>query len=63
MRFEQAWMKKLEANAPDMKVFDTSRGVDLIRGEGHWHFGLKKESDYISCRGIQKTGAVLCLLT
>ena len=35
--FEQAWMKKLEANAPDMKVFDTSRGVDLIRGEGHWH--------------------------
>ena len=35
--FEQAWMKKLEANAPDMKVFDTSQGVDLIRGEGHWH--------------------------
>ena len=35
--FEQAWMKKLEANCPDMKVFDTSKGVDLIRGEGHWH--------------------------
>ena len=35
--FEQAWMKKLEANYPDMKVFDTSKGVDLIRGEGHWH--------------------------
>lgn len=35
--FEQAWMKKLKANHPDMKVFDTSRGVDLIRGEGHWH--------------------------
>ena len=35
--FEQAWMKKLESNAPDMKVFDTSQGVDLIRGEGHWH--------------------------
>ena len=35
--FEQAWMKKLEANCPDMKVYDTSRGVDLIRGEGHWH--------------------------
>ncbi len=35
--FEQAWMKKLEANAPDMKVFDTSRGVDLIREEGYWH--------------------------
>ena len=35
--FEQAWMKKLEANAPDMSVFDTSHGVDLIKGEGHWH--------------------------
>lgn len=35
--FEQTWMKKLEANCPDMKVFDTSRGVDLIRAEGHWH--------------------------
>ena len=35
--FEQAWMKKLEANHPDMKVFDTSRGVELIRAEGHWH--------------------------
>ena len=35
--FEQAWMKKMQANAPEMKVFDTSRGVDFIRGEGHWH--------------------------
>ena len=35
--FEQAWMKRLEENNPDMKVFDTSQGVDLIRGEGHWH--------------------------
>ena len=35
--FEQAWMDKLEANSPDMKVYDTSVGVDLIRGEGHWH--------------------------
>ena len=35
--FEQAWMKKLEANCPDMKVYDTSKGVDLIRDKGHWH--------------------------
>ncbi|MBQ2857963.1 MAG: zinc ABC transporter substrate-binding protein [Bacteroidaceae bacterium] len=35
--FEQAWMKKLEANCPNMKVYDTSKGVDLIRTEGHWH--------------------------
>ena len=35
--FEQAWMKKLEANCPNMKVFDTSKSIDLIRDKGHWH--------------------------
>ena len=35
--FEQAWMKKLEANCPNMKVFETSKGIDLIRDKGHWH--------------------------
>ena len=35
--FEQAWMKKLETNYPTMKVYDTSKGVDLIREEGHHH--------------------------
>ena len=35
--FELAWMEKLQENCPDMKVYDTSHGVDLIRGEGHWH--------------------------
>ena len=35
--FELAWMEKLQENCPDMKVYDTSQGVDLIRGEGHWH--------------------------
>ena len=35
--FEQAWMKKLEANYPTMKVYDTSKGVGLIREEGHHH--------------------------
>ena len=35
--FEQAWMKKLEANYPTMKVYDTSKGVELIREEGHYH--------------------------
>ena len=35
--FEQAWMKKLEANCPDMKVYNTSKGIDLIRDKGHWH--------------------------
>ena len=35
--FEQVWMEKLQANCKDMKVFDTSQEVDLIRAEGHWH--------------------------
>ena len=35
--FEQAWIKKLEANCPDMKVYDTSKGIDLLRDKGHWH--------------------------
>lgn len=37
--FEQAWMERLEANAPGMQVFDTSRGISLIRDEGHAHGG------------------------
>lgn len=35
--FEQAWMKKLEANCPNMKVYNTSKGIDLLRDKGHWH--------------------------
>lgn len=35
--FEQTWMDKLTANAPQMKVYDTSRGIDFIHAEGHWH--------------------------
>ena len=35
--FEQAWMKKLKANCPNMEVYNTSKGIDLIRDKGHWH--------------------------
>lgn len=35
--FEQAWMEKLQANSPQMKVFDTSKGIVLIHAEGHRH--------------------------
>ena len=35
--FELEWMKKLQANHPDIKVYDTSKGVKLIREEGHHH--------------------------
>lgn len=35
--FEQTWMDKLTANFPQMKVFDTSKGVELIHADGHWH--------------------------
>ena len=45
--FEQAWMKKLEANCPDMKVYDTSKGIDLIRDKGHWH------GDYFHKGGVE----------
>lgn len=37
--FEQTWMKRLEANAPQMQVFDVSQGIDLICDEGHTHEG------------------------
>ena len=35
--FELAWMEKLIANSPQMKVFDTSKGIRLIRSAGHQH--------------------------
>ena len=35
--FEQVWMEKLQANCKEMKVYDTSQGMELIRAEGHWH--------------------------
>jgi len=37
--FEQIWMDKLISNAPEMKVFDTSKGILLIHAEGHYHGG------------------------
>lgn len=35
--FEQAWMDKLTSNAPHLKVFDTSKGIDPIYEEEHNH--------------------------
>jgi zinc transport system substrate-binding protein len=35
--FEQAWMEKLHGNAPEMKIFDTSKGVELISDVEHHH--------------------------
>lgn len=35
--FELTWMDKLQENAPKMKVFDTSQGIDFIHAEGHYH--------------------------
>ena len=41
--FEMSWMDKLKSNVPQMKVFDTSTGVNLIRDthehDGHVHEG------------------------
>ena len=33
--FEQAWMDRLEENAPHLRFFDLSRGIDLIRDDTH----------------------------
>lgn len=35
--FEQTWMEKLMATIPQMKVFDTSKGIELIHAAGHQH--------------------------
>ncbi|MDR0989495.1 MAG: zinc ABC transporter substrate-binding protein [Prevotellaceae bacterium] len=35
--FEQVWMERIAQNAPRLRFFDTSKGIDLIRGEGHRH--------------------------
>lgn len=42
--FEQTWMDKLQTNAPQMEVYDTSQGIDFIREKGmqhgnHYHVG------------------------
>ncbi len=42
--FEQIWMDKLQTNAPQMEVYDTSQGIDFIREKGmqhgnHYHVG------------------------
>lgn len=34
--FEMAWMERLARNNPDMKIYDTSQGVDMIRAT-HTH--------------------------
>ena len=35
--FEQTWMDRLASNSPQLKFFDTSKGIDLIHTAGHQH--------------------------
>lgn len=35
--FEVSWMDRLLQNNSQLTVFDTSKGVDVIRGAGHYH--------------------------
>ena len=35
--FEQTWMDRLASNSPQLKFYDTSEGIDLIRTSGHQH--------------------------
>jgi zinc transport system substrate-binding protein len=37
--FEQAWVDKLKANHPQVKFFDNSKGVSLIKTDEHVHEG------------------------
>lgn len=45
--FEQTWMKKLQANSPHLKVFDTSKGVSLIHGKEYRH------GDHVHLGGVE----------
>lgn len=35
--FELAWMENIQSNNPEMRVFDTSEGLELLIDEGHHH--------------------------
>lgn len=35
--FEQTWMDRLASNSPQLKFYDTSKGIDLIHTAGHQH--------------------------
>ncbi len=35
--FEKAWMDRLQAQAPKMKVYNNSQGINLIESAGHSH--------------------------
>ncbi|GHT66375.1 zinc ABC transporter substrate-binding protein [Bacteroidia bacterium] len=37
--FEQAWMDKLKANQPNVKFFDNSKDISLIKTNAHAHEG------------------------
>lgn len=37
--FEQAWMKNLQSQNPDMRVFDLSEGMELIKNQEEEHEG------------------------
>ena len=45
--FEQTWMSRLTENAPQMQVFDLSRGVSLIQEAEHHH------SDHVHQGGVE----------
>lgn len=42
--FEQQWLSRLQENAPQVKFFDTSRGIELLKGH-HDHEGHADDTD------------------
>lgn len=49
--FEIAWLDKLVQNTPDLRVFDNSRGVELIADSSHVHC-LETETTHVHFSGI-----------
>lgn len=44
--FERAWIKKLQANAPHLIFFDTSKGINLLNDDCHADDGHSHDHDH-----------------
>lgn len=66
--FEQAWMKNLQSQNPDMAVFDLSEGMELIKneeeaheeGEAHHHHGAVDPHIWTSISGAKVIAQNTC---
>lgn len=54
--FERTWMKRLQENAPDMKVIDTSEGIPVARSIN----GIPDPHTWMSCRNAVILSENIC---